>query len=85
MPDTPSQVIRAKELSAAYKIADRAVVCPLLLGRKKACRQLVVLPVIMQAFTAFSLPAAWLIGAVAMRVVIFHSAFHSRFLLEFFY
>jgi hypothetical protein len=60
-----------------YEIADRAVVRPLKLGVEKACRQLAVLAVIVQALAAFMLPLTRLIGAVAHLFIIFDNAIHS--------
>ena len=59
-----------------YEIADRAVIRPLKLGVEKACWQLAVLAVIVQALAAFMLPLAGLIGAIAHFFIMFDNAIH---------
>ena len=64
-------------LSRAYKMTYRTVIGPFLLRIKKACREFIIFPVVVKAFTAFISSAARFIGAVAVGIVFFHLAFHN--------
>ena len=75
------EYIKALKLPAFNKETYRTVVCALLVCREKTCREFIILPVIVEAVTAFPFPAARLIGAIAVRILFFHLAFHKVNLL----
>jgi len=72
------EIRSSSDLSALHpqKICDGPVIGALKFRGKKAGRQFVVLPVIMQAFAALVFSGTGLIRTRAAVAVLFHDAFH---------
>jgi hypothetical protein len=63
-----------------YKPFHGAIICALNLGWKEAGRQFLEIPVIDDAFAAYSLARAWLVGTIAFSLIaVYLTVPHSNF------